>query len=103
LTSAQQNAVAAAQNYLSIAGFSKQGLIDQLSSSAGDGYSLSDATVAVDSLTVDWNAQAVRAAKAYLQTSPFSCQDLVQQLSSSAGDQYTKAQAQYAATKVGIC
>ena len=36
-------------------GFSKQGLIDQLSSSAGDGYSVSDAAVAVDSLSVDWN------------------------------------------------
>jgi hypothetical protein len=103
LTESQQNAVKAAQNYLQMTGFSKQGLIDQLSSSAGDGYSLHDATVAVGSLTVDWDAQAVRSAKDYLQTSSFSCQGLVQQLDSSAGDQYTEAQAQYAATKVGLC
>lgn len=86
-----------------MSGFSQQGLIDQLSSSAGSGYSLHDATVAVDSLPVDWNAQAVRSAKDYLHMSPFSCQGLVQQLDSSAGSQYTEAQAQYAATKVGLC
>jgi hypothetical protein len=102
-TESQQNAVQAAQNYLQIEGFSKQGLIDQLSSSAGDGYSLNDATVAVDSLQVDSNAQAVRSAKDYIQMEPFSCQDLVQQLDSSAGSQYTEAQAQYAAHSVGIC
>jgi short-subunit dehydrogenase len=103
LTTSQQNAVAAAKNYLSMQGFSRQGLIDQLSSSAGDGYSVSDATVAVDSLQVNWDAEAVASAKSYLQMSSFSCQGLIQQLSSSAGDQYTVAQAQYAATKVGLC
>jgi hypothetical protein len=103
LTTSQQNAVAAAKDYLSTQGFSEQGLIDQLSSSAGDGYSVSDATVAVDSLHVDWDAQAVSSAKEYLQTTSFSCQGLIQQLSSSAGSQYTAAQAQYAATKVGLC
>jgi hypothetical protein len=103
LTESQQNAVQAAQNYLQINGFSKQGLIDQLSSSAGDGYSLQDAAVAVDSLQVNWDAQAVRAAKNYLQQSSFSCQGLVQQLDSSAGDRYTDAEAQYAASKVGLC
>ena len=103
LTQSQQNAVQAAQNYLQLNGFSKQGLIDQLSSSAGDGYSLRDATVAVDSLHVNWYAQAVRSARGYMQQSSFSCQGLIQQLDSSAGDKYTEAQAQYAATKVGLC
>jgi hypothetical protein len=88
LTESQQNAVQAARNYLQLSGFSKQGLIDQLSSSAGDGYSLPDATAAVDSLQVSWDAQAVRSAKSYLQQSPFSCHGLIQQLDSSAGDQY---------------
>ncbi len=103
LTTSQQNAVAAAKEYLSSQAFSQQGLIDQLSSSAGDGYSVSDATVAVDSLTVNWDAEAVQDAKQYLQNQSFSCQGLIQQLSSSAGDQFTEAQAQYAATKVGLC
>jgi hypothetical protein len=102
-TESQQNAIAAAKNYLQISGFSKQGLIDQLSSSAGDGYSLHDATVAVDSLHVNWDAQALRSAKNYMHISSFSCQGLIQQLDSPAGDQYTEAQAQYAATKVGLC
>jgi hypothetical protein len=84
-------------------GFSRQGLIDQLSSSAGDGYSVSDATVAVDSLHVDWNAEAVKSAKDYLKMTSFSCQGLIDQLSSSAGEQFTTAQAQYAASKVGLC
>jgi hypothetical protein len=103
LTASQQNAVAAANDYLSTQGFSEQGLIDQLSSSDGDGYLVSDATVAVDSLHVDWDAQAVSTAKEYLPTQSFSCQGLIEQLSSSAGDQFTAAQAQYAATKVGLC
>lgn len=83
-------------------GFSRQGLIDQLSSSAGEGYSVADATFAVDSLNVGWNALAV-AAKAYLKTSSFSCSGLVQQLSSSAGSQITDAQAQYGAKGAGSC
>jgi hypothetical protein len=104
LTTAQQNAARAAQSYLSISGFSKQGLIDQLSSSAGDGYNVHDATVAVNSLAdVDWNQQAARSAKAYLDVSPFSCSALKQQLSSSAGDKFTTAQAEYGAKKAGVC
>jgi Host cell surface-exposed lipoprotein len=93
LTTPQKNAVRAAQNYLSISGFSKLGLINQLSSSAGDGYSVKDATVAVNELQVNWKEQAARAAKAYLDVSPFSCSGLVQQLSSSAGDKFTTAEA----------
>ena len=103
LTNAQQNAARAAQQYLSISGFSRQGLIDQLSSSAGDGYSVQDATVAVDSLKVDWNAEAAQSAKAYMKISPFSCSGLIDQLDSSAGDQYTVAQATYGAQQAGAC
>jgi hypothetical protein len=84
-------------------GFSEAGLIRQLSSSAGDGYPLAIATAAVDSLNVNWNAQAVLAAKGYLQTSSFSCSGMVQQLDSSAGSQFTAAQARYGATAVGLC
>ncbi len=100
----EQNAIQAAQQYLSLeSGFSQAGLIQQLSSSAGDGYPLAVATAAVDSLNVDWNAQAVLAAKAYLKTAPFSCSGLEQQLDSSSGSQFTAAQATYAATQVGLC
>ncbi|MHB8573292.1 MAG: Ltp family lipoprotein [Candidatus Dormibacteria bacterium] len=103
LTGPQQNAVRSAQSYLAISGFSRQGLIDQLSSSAGDQYSVSDATIAVDSLNVDWNAEAVKSAKEYLKTSPFSCQGLIDQLDSSAGSKYTVDQATYGAHQAGAC
>jgi hypothetical protein len=57
----------------------------------------------VASLNVNWDSEAVQAAKEYRQTSAFSCQGMIEQLSSSAGSQFTQAQAQYAATKVGLC
>lgn len=103
LTTSQRNAVRSARSYLDLMGFSRQGLIDQLSSEFGDQYPVQDATVAVDSLTVDWNEQAVRSANAYLGLMGFSCQGLIDQLSSEYGDQYTVAQATHAATKVGLC
>lgn len=97
------NAARSAQQYLNMTGFSREGLIEQLSSGAGDGYSIADATAAVDSLTVDWNEQAVRSAKQYLDMTGFSCSGLVEQLSSDAGSKYTKAQARYGAEQAGAC
>ena len=83
--------------------FSQAGLIAQLDSPDGGGYSVNDATVAVDSLTTDWNAEAVQAAKQYMQLEPMSCSDLIQQLDSPDGDQYTVAQATYGAQQAGDC
>ena len=103
LTNQQRNAAASAKQYLAITGFSRQGLIDQLSSSAGSGYPVQDATIAVDSLNVDWNAEAVQSAKEYLKVSPFSCTGLIEQLDSPAGSQYTVAQATYGAQQAGAC
>lgn len=103
LTRAQQNAVRSANSYLQISGFSREGLINQLSSDVGDGYSISDAQAAVDSLNVDWNEQAKRSAEQYLSIQGFSCKGLVEQLSSDAGDKYTKAQAEYGARAAGAC
>lgn len=99
----QANAARSAEQYLDMTGFSRRGLIQQLSSDAGNGYSAADATAAVDSLTVDWNEQAVRSAKQYLDMSGFSCSALIQQLSSDAGSKYTKAEARYGAEKAGAC
>ncbi len=103
LTPSQQQAVGSAQSYLDFSGFSRQGLIDQLSSEFGDQYSVEDATVAVDSLNVDWNAEAVESAQSYLDFSKFSCQGLIDQLSSEYGEHFTLDQATYAANQVGIC
>jgi len=103
LTHGQRNAVRAAKDYLNYSGFSRQGLIDQLSSDYGSQFSVADSTFAVDYLNVDWNAQAVRSAKDYLNYSGFSCQGLIDQLSSDYGSQYTVSEATYGATQAGGC
>jgi len=103
LTGPQKNAVRSAKQYLDMAGFSRAGLIGQLSSSAGDGYEVADATVAIDSLNIDWNKQATRSAKQYLDMTGFSCKGLIQQLSSRAGDKYTVSQATHGAQQAGAC
>jgi Host cell surface-exposed lipoprotein len=102
-TAGQRNARLSAEQYLSMGnGFSRVGLIGQLSSSYGEGFSVADATYGVDATHTDWNAQACLSAKGYLQTSPFSHSGLVEQLSSSAGEQFTVSQAEYGATCAGI-
>jgi hypothetical protein len=102
-TGPQNNAIRSAKQYLTMQGFSRNGLIRQLSSEAGDGYTIADATVAVDSLNVDWNQQAVKSAKQYLGIQGFSCKGLIRQLSSDAGDRYTVSQATYGARQAGAC
>ena len=66
MTSGQKNALESAQNYIDMSGFSKAGLIQQLSSSAGEGYSKADATFAANHVDANWNKEAVEAAKNYL-------------------------------------
>lgn len=102
ITVSQANALESAESYLDFAAFSKAGLIDQLSSKAGEGFPKKDAEWAVEQLDVDWNKEAVEAAESYLDFSSFSRSGLIDQLSSPAGDQFTKAQATYAADKVGL-
>ncbi len=103
-TTPQQNAIQSAQAYLSMGGgFSRAGLIDQLSSKAGDGFKKATAVFAVNHIKINWKKQAVLSAKAYLKMgSGFSRTGLIDQLSSKAGDQYTLAQATYAANHVGF-
>lgn len=103
LTQQQKTAVASAKQYLSFDAFSQAGLIAQLDSPDGGQFSVNDATVAVDSLTVDWNAEAVKSAKSYMKLEPMSCQALIDQLDSSAGAQFTVAQATYGAQQAGDC
>lgn len=92
-----------AQSYLEFMGFSRDGLIGQLSSPVADEFPKGVATEAVDSLNVDWNAQAVKKAESYLDFTSFSCSGLASQLSSSAADQFTKAQAKYGASQTKAC
>ena len=103
-TASQQQALDAAQNYLSDGqGFSRAGLIQQLTSQYGNGFSVADATWAVDNSGADWDAQAVTAAKNYMSDGQgFSRDSLIAQLDSPYGSQFTYAQAVYAAGQVGL-
>ncbi|WP_211294941.1 Ltp family lipoprotein [Novosphingobium guangzhouense] len=103
LTGPQRNAVRSATQYIELSGFSRRGLIDQLSSEYGAGFDVSDATIAVDSLNINWNEQAVRSAKSYLELSGFSCRGLIEQLMSDAGAQFSKSEATYGAQQAGAC
>jgi hypothetical protein len=109
MTVSQQQAVDSAQSYLQDEpGFSYQGLIDQLDSSYGEGFSVADATFAVNYIapagdTTFWDAQAVDSAQSYMKNEPgWSACGLVQQLDSSYGEQFTQAEAEYAAQQVGL-
>lgn len=101
-TTAEKNAIGSAKDYLAFEGFSKAGLIHQLSSKYGSGYKHKDAVFAVAHIKVNWNKQAVRSAKDYLAVEHFSRAGLIHQLSSKYGDQYTHAQAVYGVNHVGL-
>lgn len=102
LSAGRKNAIRSARSYLDLSGFSRAGLIQQLTSKAGEGFSRADATYAADHVGADWNAEAVESAKAYLDLSGFSRAGLIAQLTSKAGDRYTKDQAEHAADEVGL-
>jgi hypothetical protein len=103
-TASQQQALDAAQNYLSDGqGFSRAGLISQLTSQYGNGFSQADATWAVDHSGANWYAQAVISAKNYMSDGQgFSRASLIDQLTSAYGSQFTYDQAVYAADQVGL-
>ena len=96
-------ALDSAQGYLSEgSGFSKAGLISQLSAHSGEQFTKAQAEYAVDQSGADWNAQAVDSAKGYLELGGFSRHSLIAQLTSSYGEKFTLAQAEYAVKKVGL-
>lgn len=104
ISASQQQALDSAKSYLSDGqGFSRDGLIKQLSSAYGEKFSTADATWAVDHSGADWKAQAVLSAKSYMADGQgFSRSGLIDQLTSQYGEGFTYAQASYAATTVGL-
>lgn len=96
-TPGQDNAIAKAKVYLSMGGFSKQGLVKQLEY---EKFSPADATFAVEHLEasgdVNWNEEAVKKAKVYLGMTGYSLQGLIQQLEYEG---FTPSEAQYGANK----
>jgi hypothetical protein len=97
---ANRRALQSAESYLAMSGFSKKGLYEQLSSSAGEGFTQAEAQYAVDHVDANWNKEAVESARSYLEMSPMSRDALIEQLSSSAGEGFTYEQAVYAVNKV---
>jgi hypothetical protein len=96
LTVAQQNAARSAHQYVDYSGFSRSGLIKQLEF---EGYSTADATLAVDSIAVDWMAEAAESAKQYMSYSAFSRSGLIKQLEFEG---FTPEQAAHGADSVGL-
>lgn len=91
----EKNAIKKAESYLSHMAFSKSGLIKQLKF---EGFSDSAATVAVDSVVVDWNEQAAKKAESYLSHMSFSRSGLIKQLKYEG---FTDEQAEYGVSAVG--
>jgi Host cell surface-exposed lipoprotein len=101
----REQAVERARKYLSDGeGFSRTGLIHQLSSKYGEGFPKAVAVFAVDHVNANWYEQAVVDAKGYeQQLGGFSCSALIGQLAGFGGDHFTHAQAVYGARKTGVC
>jgi len=101
-TMAQRQAIGSAHDYLRYSAFSRAGLIQQLHSPYGEGFSLRVSTYAVDHITVNWRYQAYRSARSYLRYSHFSRAGLIRQLESRYGEQFTHYQAVYGVNRVGL-
>lgn len=95
LSIGKYNALRAAEQYLSVMAFSRQGLIDQLEFS---GYETADAEFAADTCGADWNEQAIKQAKNYLDTMAFSQSGLIDQLEFGG---FTTEQAEYGVSNCG--
>jgi len=95
-TAAQENARRSAEDYLATQSFSRSGLIGQLKY---EGYSVADATYAVDAMNVNWSQQAVKSAKDYLGSQGFSRSGLIAQLEYEG---FTPGQATYGVNAAGL-
>lgn len=95
-TPSQMNARKAAENYISLMAFSRDGLIKQLEY---EKYNTADAEYGADNCGADWFEQAKKSAETYLETMPFSRDGLIEQL---VFDGFTEEQAKYAADQAGL-
>ena len=98
-----KNAYAKAKSYMSLKGFSKDGLYDQLTSDAGDGFKPDAAKYAVNKFSnEDYKEAAVKSAKTYSKDMNMSANGVYEQLTSSAGEKFTPEQAKYAVDKLHL-
>jgi hypothetical protein len=90
MTVRQAGAMQVAAHHLESGPFSRAALISQLEH---DGFTATDATIGVDGLHLNWNAQAVTMARQYLDAMPFSADGLTHQLTFRG---FTQTQAEHA-------
>ena len=95
-TRSEDNAIRSAESYIDTMAFSREGLIEQLEY---EGFTTAEATLAVDTIVVDWNEQAYKSAESYLDTMPFSRTELVDQL---VYEGFTASQAAYGVGQTGL-
>ncbi len=75
---------------------SKAGIYDQLTSEYGEKFSPEAAQYAVDTVQVDWNANALAKAKDYQSSMSMSPDAIRDQLTSEFGEKFLPAEADYA-------
>lgn len=94
-----KNALATAEEYNEDQPMSKAGLLDQLTSKDGEGFTQAAGEYAVNHINADWNENALKCAKEYEKTEHLSRADVQDQLSSGVddgGEGFTPEQVQYA-------
>ena len=106
MTLSQKNAIRSAKDYLDgHRGYSRTGLINQLSSEYGEAFPMEDAVFAIDYLEksnqVDWDQQAAFSAETYLENRAYSRKGLYDQLISEYGEGFTPEQAEHGLKAVG--
>jgi hypothetical protein len=77
MTVSQQGAVQSAESYLSMGGFSKKSLAEQLNY---EGFPKADIDFAIANVSVDWKEQCKQSAENYMEMGGFSKQSLTEQL-----------------------
>ncbi|MBZ8177577.1 hypothetical protein GP475_01630 [Corynebacterium poyangense] len=90
------NALRKAKTYVEMMHMSKAGVYRQLTSEAGESFSLEAAQYAVDNLDADYNKAALEKAKTYQDQMSMSRDRIYEQLTSEFGEKFTPEEAQYA-------
>lgn len=95
-TLGELNAVRKAEVYISMGGFSKKGLIEQLKY---EGFTAAESKYGVENIVVNWDEQAAIKAETYMRVQAFSANGLIAQL---IYEGFTERQAAYGAYMVGF-
>lgn len=90
------SALVKAELYGTTMDMSKKGIYDQLTSEYGEKFSKESAKYAVDTIKIDYNANALKKAEMYQKEMSMSPSAIYDQLISEYGEKFTVAEAKYA-------